>query len=252
MRIPRFFQTDTFIVDQTVELSNHNYRHAIQVLRLKVDSPLVLFNGEGGEYDARLIQITKKKALVTIEHFNPIERESPLSLTLALALIKPEKWEYALQKAVELGVTQIQPLITERSVIRLKANQLKKKHQRWQSIITSAAEQSGRTRLPYLHMPLRLNDYLLTETAETTANTLLRISMLPNATQSFTDFSVQSIVPNTTVQLLIGPEGGFTSAEESLLQQNGTIALNAGSRILRAETAALVGLTLLQAKWGDW
>lgn len=247
MRIPRFFQADVFIVNQVIELSMINYRHAIQVLRLQVDNPLILFNGKGGEYYARLTQVTKKKALVSIESFDPIERESPLSITLALALIKPEKWEYALQKAVELGVTHIQPLITERSVIRMKAKQLEKKQQRWQSIITSASEQSGRTRLPHLHMPLHLNEYL----AHTQAT--WRLSMLPNATQSLADADClpATIEPNSAIQLLIGPEGGFTPTEEHSLQQADVIAFHVGSRILRAETAALVGLTLLQAKWGD-
>jgi len=249
MRTPRFFQTDSLILNQQLELSTINYRHAIQVLRLKTDSPLIFFNGIGGEYHTRLVQITKKQANVIIERFDPIERESSLHITLALALIKPEKWDYALQKSVELGVAQIQPLITERSVIRIKANQLEKKLNRWQAIITSACEQSGRTRLPQLHAPMHLSDYLLQKSNSST----LRISMLPNAIQSLTNLQQPNTNPNvnTKIQLIIGPEGGFTDAEEALLQQANTTPITFGPRILRAETAVLVGLTALQAKWGD-
>ncbi len=200
----------------------------------------------GGEYHARIVEVTKKQASVMVKRFDAIERESPLQTTLALALIKPEKMDYALQKAVELGVTHIQPLITERGVIRLKANQLEKKVNRWQSIITSACEQSGRTRLPQLHSPTPLNTYLQHESQRNT----LRISMLPNAAQSLT--MLQQPNSETTIQLIIGPEGGFTDAEEALLQQTGATAVSFGPRILRAETAALVGLTMLQMQWGDY
>lgn len=248
MRIPRFFQTDNFIVNHSSQLSTSNYRHAIQVLRLKKDRSLILFNGTGGEYHARLTNISKKHASVIIERFDPIERESPLAITLALALIKPEKMDYALQKAVELGVTQIQPLITERSVIRLKANQLEKKVKRWQSIITSACEQSGRTHLPHLQSPLPLIDYL--SQPVTTHDNVLRISMLPNATNSLT--TLQKPETSTQIQLIIGPEGGFTDTEETLLHQSNTKALVFGPRILRAETAVLVGISTLQALWGDF
>jgi len=251
MRIPRFFQNTPFRINQPIELSPLNYRHAIQVLRLKATTPLILFNGTGGEYHARLLEITKKQARVMVERFDAIERESPLKITLALALIKPEKMDYALQKSVELGVTQIQPLITERSVIRLKANQLEKKVNRWQSIITSACEQSGRTRLPQLHAPIRLNDYLQQKShLHTSHSDTLRLSMLPNAATSLT--TLQQPKPNTLIQLIIGPEGGFTNAEETLLQQANTTAVSFGARILRAETAALVGLTALQTQWGDY
>ena len=246
MRLPRFFQADAFSVNQSIELSPINYRHAIQVLRLKTTSPLILFNGTGGEYHAHIIEVTKKQASVMVERFDAIELESSLQTTLALALIKPEKMDYALQKAVELGVTYIQPLITERSVIRLKAKQLEKKVNRWQGIITSACEQSGRTRLPQLHSPIPLNTYLQHKSQSNT----LRISMLPNAAQSLT--TLQKPNPETTIQLIIGPEGGFTDAEEALLQQSGTTAVSFGARILRAETAALVGLTALQVQWGDY
>ncbi|HHL19337.1 MAG TPA: 16S rRNA (uracil(1498)-N(3))-methyltransferase [Thiothrix sp.] len=249
MRIPRFFQADSFSVNQSIELSPLNYRHAIQVLRLKITNPLILFNGTGGEYHAYIIEVTKKQANVMVERFDAIERESPLQTTLALALIKPEKMDYALQKAVELGVTHIQPLITERSVIRLKANQLEKKLNRWQGIITSACEQSGRTRLPQLHSPIPLNAYLQHESQRNTLHTL-RISMLPNAAQSLTTLQQPNL--KTAIQLIIGPEGGFTDAEEVLLRQAGTTAISFGSRILRAETAALVGLTALQMQWGDY
>ena len=148
MKISRFYQKSQMQVGNELELSSANHRHAIQVLRLKLNEEMVPFNGEGGEYLARVISSDKRNSCVILDSFSTVNRESPLSTTLALATIKPDKMDFAIQKSVELGVSAIQPLYTKRSVIKIKKNRLDKKMQHWQGIIIAACEQSGRTKLP--------------------------------------------------------------------------------------------------------
>lgn len=239
MKIPRFYQASNISVSEDLELSVENHRHAIQVLRLKMDEKLILFNGKGGEYLATLNRIDKRKSQVHIESFNPVDRESPLHITLALATIKPDKMDFALQKAVELGVSVIQPMMTSRSVIKIK--RLEKKMQHWQGVIVAACEQSGRTVIPQLNEPLAFEKLLENSTSTC-------ITMLPDATQKITHLKLDDKEPIT---LFIGPEGGFTNQEEELMQQHSFQAVTFGSRILRAETAVIAGITACQIQWGD-
>ena len=256
MRIPRFYQAETLQVGQSLSLSSENFRHAIQVMRLKVSAPLILFNGglgdgqqghsteesrEEGEYLAQLTEIKKKSALVEITSFEPVSRESSLTTQLVLALIKPDKMDFALQKAVELGVSAIQPVKTERSVINIKASRLEKKMNHWRGVITSACEQSGRTQVPTLLPLLSFQDYLQTPSPA------LRIAMLPTASKTLNQLQTN----NESIDLLIGPEGGYTDDEEELLNNNQITAITFGPRILRAETAVISGLAALQINWGD-
>lgn len=241
MRIPRFYQAQAMQVGQGIELTPANFRHAIQVMRLKPGSPLVLFNGEGGEYHAQLTEVGKRNASVEITSFDDVDRESPLSTRLVLALIKPDKMDLAIQKAVEMGVNSIQPVITERSVIRINKSRLDKKIQHWEGVIISACEQSGRTKIPELLSPMVLPDYLKQPTDA------MRLVMLPTATQRLDELN-EAV---TEIELLIGPEGGFNNDEEQLLDTSGITAVTFGPRILRAETAVVAGLTALQREWGD-
>ncbi len=241
MRIPRFYQEEDFQVGQSIELSPENFRHAIQVMRLKSTSPIILFNGKSGEYQAILKEVQKRSAKAEITSFDSVDRESTLTTKLVLALIKPDKMDFAIQKAVELGVNAIQPINTERSVIQIKANRLEKKIQHWRGVIISACEQSGRTHIPELLPPISLQDYL-----EQPINTL-RLVMLPTAIQTLKNVALKE----ECVDLLIGPEGGYTDAEEALLDDNNICRITFGPRILRAETAVVAGLTALQTQWGD-
>jgi len=260
MRIPRFYQAENMQVRQSFSLSPENFRHAIQVMRLKVSAPLILFNGElddgqngqsgeknrkksgeEGEYLAQLTEIKKKSALVEIISFESVSRESSLTTKLVLALIKPDKMDFAIQKAVELGVSAIQPVKTERSVINIKASRLEKKMSHWRGVITSACEQSGRTKIPTLLPLLSFQDYLQTP------STALRIAMLPTASKTLSQLQYN----NESTDLLIGPEGGYTDYEEELLNDNKINTITFGPRILRAETAVIAGLTALQTSWGD-
>ena len=158
MRIPRFYCPISLAAPSTLELPETTYHHAIQVLRLKVGESLILFNGQtAGEYLAVVESLTRRSAMVRIEAYEAIPRESPFAITLALAIIKPDKMDFALQKAVELGVTTLQPLLTERSVIRVIKDKQDKKLQHWEGILIAACEQSGRTTVPHLKPPLTLD-----------------------------------------------------------------------------------------------
>jgi len=245
MKISRFYQQNEFNIGEEFELSSANHRHAIQVLRLKLDQSLILFNGNGGEFLAKLICADKRNSRVLIEAFEPVDRESPLSTTLALAMVKPDKMDFAIQKSVEMGVSNIQPLYTKRSVIKIKANRLDKKMHHWQGIIIAACEQSGRTKIPDLNEPIELTQFL--EKGGESANQASCIAMLPGRHPTINELDVSI----DALSLLIGPEGGFTDDEEQAIQQQGVTPISFGSRILRAETAVIAGLTACQQRWGD-
>ncbi len=242
MRIARFHVTETLTVGQEFPLPDTTFRHAIQVLRLNTGEPLILFNGTGGEYLAQITSVSKRAASALIENFSPFDTESPLHLTLAIAIIKPDKMDFALQKAVELGVTSIQPLITQRSVIRIGKDKADKKTQHWEGIVQAACEQSGRTRLPIVEAPQTLESWLENTTEGT------RIILAPG------DYPRINALPENLPQpisLLIGPEGGFTDEEVEMCLQAGVTAASLGPRILRAETASTTALALLQHRYGD-
>ena len=241
MRIPRYFIDQALEVNQTLSLPETLHRHAIQVLRGKLGDDLILFNGSGGEYLAQFSEVEKRRSSVLISAFDPVDRESPLDIKLVLALIKSDKFDFALQKAVEMGVTSIQPVIAARSVINLKANRLDKKMQHWQGVIHSACEQSGRTQVPILHPTLGFNDYL------NQPENRLKLAMLPEATEYLSELSQ----PTQALSLLVGPEGGFREDEVSLMEQHQVQTVKFGPRILRAETAVIAGLALCQNLWGD-
>ena len=241
MRIPRYYIDQALNCDEQLPLPEELHRHAVQVLRGKVDDALILFNGQGGEYHAHCTEVNKRNSTVLITKHDEIDRESPLEITLVLALIKSDKFDFALQKAVEMGVTRVQPVIAARSVLNLKGNRLEKKAAHWLGVIHAACEQSGRTRVPELLNALPFNDYLM-QTDDT-----LRLAMLPTAKESLETLEK----PSLPISLLVGPEGGFREDEVELMQQQGVQTILFGPRILRAETAVIAGIALCQSYWGD-
>lgn len=241
MRIPRYYIDQDLQCGETLPLPDELHRHAVQVLRGKIEDPLILFNGRGGEYHAHFSEVNKRNSSVEITRFDDIDRESSLDVTLVLALIKSDKFDFAIQKAVEMGVTSIQPVVAARSVLNLKAGRLEKKILHWQGVINSACEQSGRTRIPELLPVESLNDYLIQK------DDRLRITMLPEAEQSLSELEL----PNQPLSLLVGPEGGFRDDEVMLMQQQKIQTIKFGPRILRAETAVVAGIALCQSYWGD-
>ncbi len=246
MRVSRFYQEGEIQVGDEIALTQANHRHAVQVLRLKEGDKLVLFNGKSGEYKARISVTDKRNSQVVVEEYSPVDRESSLASTLILANIKSDKMDFAIQKAVELGVTTIQPMYTERSVIKLKSNRLEKKMQHWQGVIVAACEQSGRTVIPEIKEPCEF-DAIFSNYADTT-----QISMLPGSNHHIQTLKLPEInSKNKGVALIIGPEGGFSDDEEQRMQLHNVQSVNFGKRILRAETAVVVGMTACQMVWGD-
>lgn len=246
MRIPRFYLARPLRVRQTLELPTELFRHAIQVLRMKAGDPLIIFNGEGGEYLAELSDVGKRKASADIISFDPVDRESDLQLTLVQSIIKPDKMDLTIQKCVELGVTHIRPVISQRSVVRMGRDKLDKKLSHWQAIAINACEQSGRTRIPTILTPSAFDAWLETPTE----NNETRLMLMPGDYPRMN--TLQGSLPEKPqISLMIGPEGGFTDDEVAACQQHGITTLSLGPRILRAETAAITVTSLLQQYFGD-
>jgi len=212
------------------------------VLRLAVGDAVTLFNGEGGEYAAILTGIDKKRAHAEITAFSPREAELPYQVLLAQALPEASKMDWIVEKAVELGASAIQPLAAERCVVRLSADRGARKIDHWRAIVVSAAEQSGRNRLPQLAEPAGFGDWIARR------EPACRILLSPRAGQSLAEWARSQ--PPRAAALMIGPEGGFTAGEEAAALAHGALALSMGPRVLRTETAGLAALAALAAAWG--
>jgi len=227
-----------------VSLEGGAASHVTRVLRLRVGEGLTLFNGAGGEYAASIEQVHDGGVAVTIGEQRAIERESPLTLTLAQGVSRGERMDLVVQKATELGVSGIVPLFTERSVVRLGAQQAERKLNHWRAITIAACEQSGRNRLPNVAPPLSLADWLRSGADRDGGRLLLS----PAATARI-DAPPR---PATSVTVLIGPEGGLTNAEQEAAVAAGFLPVRLGPRVLRTETAAIAALALLQRAFGDF
>lgn len=216
-------------------------RHAVTVLRLQVGDTLRLFNGAGGEYGASLVAANKREARVRVFEFHAEERESPVDITLALGISAGERMDYSLQKATELGVAAIQPLATERSVVRLAGERADRRLQHWQHVVIAACEQCGRNRVPAVAAVQPVFHYLAQIDR---GKQLLMLS--PHA-----DTPLKRMAPAAAAVLLIGAEGGLAPAECEAAAAHGFQAVKLGPRILRTETAPVAALSVLQALWGD-
>ena len=243
MSNPRFYVPAPLSVATPVALPVAAAHHAVRVLRLQVDAPLTLFNGAGGEYAARIISISKSEVVVNIERHDAIERESPLAVTLVQALSSGERMDLTIQKAVELGVAQIVPVETERCVVRLQGERAVKRVQHWQQIVISACEQCGRNRLPVVSPILSIDAWLASGGRDTQ-----RWLLSPRAAQALRELPL----PTKPIELLVGPEGGFTDAEMAAAQRARYEGVRLGPRVLRTETAAPALLAAVQALWGDF
>jgi 16S rRNA (uracil1498-N3)-methyltransferase len=242
MTIARIYQPVAMQEGSQIILDNAAAHHLARVLRAQTGDPVTLFNGEGGEYACVIEAIAKKSVTLRINKFNAREAESPLNLCLAQGIARGEKMDYIIQKAVELGVKQIVPLLTERSTVKLAEDRREKRWQHWQSIIISACEQCGRNRLPELLPVQAFHSWLPTAQADQ------GFVLAPLSASKLHDYQIDKAA---RVVLLIGPEGGLTEHEINAAQQQQFAALNLGPRILRTETAAVAALTTLQCGFGD-
>ena len=216
-------------------------RHALTVLRLQTGDTLNLFNGEGGEFRASLVAVSKREARVRLLEFHAAERESPLEITLALGISAGERMDYSLQKATELGVSAIAPLATERSVVKLAGERADKRLQHWQHVVIAACEQCGRNRVPAVAPVQKFYAYLAA-----VERNQRRLLLSPDAATP-----LKRVPPAASVVLLVGAEGGLAPAECEAAEASGFEPVSLGPRILRTETAPVAALAVLQALWGD-
>lgn len=242
MRIPRIYLPQALTVGATVALDAAAFNHAVRVLRLQSGAALILFNGAGHACAALLEAVGKREARARIVEALPSAVEPPLHIVLAQGIARGEKMDYLLQKAVELGVAAMQPLLTERGGVDLSDERQSRKMQHWRGILIGACEQCGRNRLPELREPLALTDWLAHP-----ADTGLRLLLDPAATTSLRDLK-----PSDAVTVLIGPEGGLNPDEIALARAVGFVGIRLGPRVLRTETAGLAALAAIQTLWGDW
>ncbi len=217
--------------------------HVARVLRLVDGDPITLFNGDGHDYQAIILEVGKREVRAKIEAATAAQNESPLRLTLAQAVVRGEKMDLIVQKATELGVFRIAPLLTERSEVKLDSGRAEKRLAHWRSVVASACEQSGRASLPEVLPALPLSAWLNGLAPDQT----LRLAMLPQARQSARDlhFTERAGV------LVVGPEGGLGERDITALTAAGFSGLRLGPRILRTETAGLAALAALQSLHGD-
>jgi len=239
---PRLYLPQTLSAGALIDLPAAQARH-VQALRLGQGDALCLFNGEGGEYPANLVNAERGKQTVQLGAWLAIERESPLAITLALGISAGDRMDFALQKATELGVARIVPIAAERSVVRLSDERALKRMQHWQGILASACEQCGRNRLPQLQAVSTLAAFLAN--SPPSPRLMLALQAGPDAPR-LRDLQLQQ-----QASLLIGPEGGYSERELALALQNGFEPLRIGPRVLRTETAPLAVIAALQALYGD-
>lgn len=241
MRTIRVFVDRPLTCNIPVELSAEASHHVATVLRMRKGEVLEVFNGEGGSYRARIAG--RGRGTVTIEpfEFDALEREAPLSITLAQGISRSQHMDYTLQKAVELGVRRIVPLVTAFSNVRLADARVPRRLQHWRSVIISACEQCGRNAVPVLLPPRSLSDWTAGDADP------LRLILDPRGNRTLGEFAGAG----TGTTILSGPEGGFSEEEYETALRCGYAGIRLGPRILRTETAALTALALCQCLWGD-
>jgi 16S rRNA (uracil1498-N3)-methyltransferase len=237
---PRIYTAQALARGAEIDLDEGPARHVAGALRLKVGAELTLFNGQGGEFAAHIIAVARRSVRVSLGNFSPIERESPLVVTLGLGISRGERMDYALQKCTELGVARVVPLVTERTEVRIKGERENRKRRHWQQVVISACEQCGRNRVPEVAATTPLNDWL------NAAQSDLRLVL-----HHRTDGGLGQLPAATTVDLLVGPEGGLAIAEIDAARAAGFKAMALGPRVMRTETAPVAALSVLQFHWGD-
>lgn len=240
MRVPRIYLETGLATGGEVEIREQQAHHLLRVLRSQSGDPVILFNGDGYDYAAEILTTARNSLRVKIGAGSDPANESPLDIHLGIPLAKGQRMDYAIQKAVELGVTGITPLRTERSVVKFDSKRLDGKLEHWQQVIISACEQCGRARVPRLHAlePLR----------EWSRTARFGIVLDPDDARSLKDLPQ----PGTDVHLVAGPEGGLTAGEITMLRAAGFHGVTLGRRILRTETAPVAALAAMQLLWGDF
>ena len=242
MSQPRFYCREALSPGAHVELPEPVARHAVRVLRMSPGETMTLFDGRGGEYPARIERIEKDRVYAELGAWQEIERESPLAVTLIQSLQAGEKMDFTIQKAVELGVRDIVPVESRRSVLRLAGERAAKRVAHWQGVVAAACEQCGRNQVPLVAPVEKLENWLARPSRGG-----LRLMLSPEGEGTLAD-----LAPTQHVELLIGAEGGLDPQEEIAAKQAGFVPVRMGPRVLRTETAGMAALAALQALWGDF
>jgi 16S rRNA (uracil1498-N3)-methyltransferase len=238
MKQVRLYQNAPLKIDDILLLDKYVSHHLIKVLRFSQGQEIILFNGDGCDYQACVLSVGKQCEVKILNCVNN-HSESNLNLTLAQAVVKSEKMDFLMQKSVELGVSQIVPIFTQRCMVKLKGEKLKKRMQHWHKIIVGACEQSGRSVVPKLLEPLHFENFIEQDFGH-------KFVLHHHAKKSLLDFEK---INQATI--IIGPEGGLSKAEINLAVKHNAQALLLGSRVLRTETASLVALANMQLLWGS-
>ncbi len=245
MRVSRLYTPTALATGQRFELDDDNGHYVRTVLRLKSEHPLILFNGQGGEYLCTVAEVSRKSVSITVEKWQDRSVESPLHVTLGLGISRGDRMDLVVQKAVELGVNQITPLLTERCMVQFKGEKRPQRLLHWQKIVQHAAEQSGRTILPTMPEIESLAAWVEQQQG-------LKIFLDPYAETTLAELTPEALTAGRRVTLLTGPEGGFSDQERNLAKAAGFIPVRLGARILRTETASLAALAAVQLLWGDF
>jgi len=241
MRVPRIYEPGPLSSHALLDLSEDGANHIGRVLRMQAGQELVLFDGRGGQYPATIQAVGKKQVTVQLAELDPVEVESPLAIHFGQVISRGDKMEFTIQKSVELGVTVITPLFSERCGVKLNGERLDKKLEQWQKIAISACEQCGRNRIPEIRPAMELAAWLAEPTEE------LKLNLHPRA-----PYSINTLPePSHGIRLLIGPEGGLSTAEIEQAREQGFADMLLGPRVLRTETAGLTAITALQCRFGD-
>lgn len=238
----RHYQAQALPLNETILLDEATSHHVATVLRKKVGEAIVLFNGDGQEVSGVISDIRKKAVSVLTKERRAPQVESPCQIHLIQAIGKGERMDWVLQKATELGVASITPVISDYVNVRLDNERSEKKLQHWEKILISAAEQSERVRIPALHSVLNFSQWM------TESRVGLKLLFHPDTEKTIHELPAAV----SEVYLLIGPEGGWSDSEVLFAKQHGTVLSKSGPRILRMETAACAAITLCQSRWGDF
>ena len=247
---PRFYCPESLASGMTLDLPDGAARH-VQVLRLQPGAAITLFGASsvapsGGEYAATVTAMGRQSVQVLVGDHAPLERETRRPLHLAIGIPANERMDWLVEKATELGVASIQPLMTERTVVRLDAQRGLKKVAHWQSIAVAACEQCGRNRVPVIHEPLALTRWFQQRRAAALPQDALGLVLsLQPGSRDLRDWRTEPASQTWAVTFLCGPEGGLGAAEEALALAGGFQPVSLGARVLRSETAALAALTLM-------
>lgn len=241
MRTPRIYTEQALSAGTDLALGGNAAHHAGRVLRMEAGQWLTLFNGDGLDYQAQILEAGRKSLQIRITESSEPATESPLPITLGQVMSRGDRMDYAIQKATELGVTHIQPLSSDRCEVKLSGDRERKRVANWQQVAISAAEQCGRARFPEIAYPLKLGDWL------TSCNQDLRLVLHDQGSPLGHDTARPA-----SIALLVGPEGGLEGHEIDAARDAGFLPLALGPRVMRTETAPVAVLSLCQWLWGDF